>query len=128
VVYAKPSFGGPAQVVEYLGRYTHKVAISNNRIKSISAEGEVTFSYKDYADGSKQKDMELPAPEFIRRFEQHILPKGFTEIRHYGYLSNLRTQHAHSGYIETIKTAITQTGYQLPLRNIYACTLRGKCA
>lgn len=88
VVYAKPPFGGPAQVVEYLGRYTHKVAISNNRIKAISAEGKVTFSYKDYADGNKQKDMELPAGEFIRRFEQHILPKGFTKIRHYGYLSN----------------------------------------
>ena len=88
VVYAKPPFGGPAQVVEYLGRYTHKVAISNNRIKSISAEGKVLFSYKDYADGNTQKDMALPAPEFIRRFEQHILPKGFTKIRHYGYLSN----------------------------------------
>lgn len=88
VVYAKPPFGGPAQVVEYLGRYTHKVAISNNRIKAISAEGKVTFSYKDYADGNKQKEMELPAGEFIRRFEQHILPKGFTKIRHYGYLSN----------------------------------------
>lgn len=88
VVYAKSPLGGPAQVVEYLGRYTHKVAISNNGIKAISAEGKVTLSYKDYADGNKQKDMELPAPEFIRRFEQHILPKGFTKIRHYGYLSN----------------------------------------
>jgi len=88
VMYAKPPFGGPAQVVEYLGRYTHKVAISNNRIKSISAEGKVLFSYKDYADGNKQKDMELPPAEFIRRFEQHILPKGFSKIRHYGYLSN----------------------------------------
>lgn len=85
-MYAKPPFGGPAQVVEYLGRYTHKVAISNNRIKSVSVEGKVLFSYKDYADGNKQKEMELPAPEFIRRFEQHILPKGFTKIRHYGYL------------------------------------------
>ncbi len=113
VVYAKPPFGGPAQVVEYLGRYTHKVAISNNRIKSISAEGKVTFSYKDYADGNKQKEMELPALEFIRRFEQHILPKRFTKIRHYGYLSNLRTQHTYSSYIETIKAATAQTGYHL---------------
>ena len=88
VVYAKSPFGGPSQVVEYLGRYTHKVAISNSRIKAISAEGKVLFSYKDYADGNKQKDMELPVHEFIRRFEQHILPKGFTRIRHYGYLSN----------------------------------------
>ena len=88
VVYAKLPFGGPSQVVEYLGRYTRKVAISNNRIKSISAEGKVLFSYKDYADSNKQKETELPAQEFIRRFEQHILPKGFTKIRYYGYLSN----------------------------------------
>lgn len=88
VVYAKSPFAGPAQVVEYLGRYTHKVAISNNRIKEITTKGDVTFSYKDYADGNKQKEMSLPAPEFIRRFEQHILPKGFTKIRHYGYLAN----------------------------------------
>lgn len=88
VVYAKQPFGGPSQVVEYLGRYTHKVAISNNRIKEISSGGEVTFSYKDYSDGNKQKEMGLPALEFIRRFEQHILPKGFTKIRHYGYLGN----------------------------------------
>lgn len=88
VVYAKPPFGGPSQVVEYLGRYTHKVAISNNRIKSISADGKVLFGYKDYADGNKQKEMELPVAEFIRRFELHILPRGFTKIRHYGYLCN----------------------------------------
>lgn len=93
VVYAKAPFGGPQSVIEYLGRYTHKVAISNHRISSINDEdGSVTFAYKDYADGNKQKQMTLSSTEFIRRFEQHILPKGFTKIRTYGYLSN-RNRH-----------------------------------
>ena len=76
VVYAKASFGGPHAVIEYLGRYTHKVAISNNRLVSIDEEGSVTFDYKDYADGNKKKQMTLSGEEFIRRFKQHILPKG----------------------------------------------------
>jgi hypothetical protein len=80
-------------VIEYLGRYTHKVAISNQRIQSINEDGTVTFEYKDYADGSKKKLMTLAAQEFIRRFEQHILPKGFTKIRTYGYLAN-RNRHS----------------------------------
>ncbi len=89
IVYAKKPFGGPQQVIEYLGRYTHKVAISNHRIKAINAEkNSVTFEYKDYSDQNKIKQMELSADEFIRRFEQHVLPKHFTKIRSYGYLSN----------------------------------------
>lgn len=89
IVYAKKPFGGPEQVIEYLGRYTHKVAITNNRIKLIDDQtGTVTFDYKDYACQGIQKQMQLPAGEFIRRFEQHILPKYFTKIRSYGYLSN----------------------------------------
>lgn len=89
IVYAKAPFGGPQAVIEYLGRYTHKVAISNHRIHSINKENDtVTFGYKDYADGSKQKQMTLTIDEFIRRFEQHILPERFTKIRTYGYLSN----------------------------------------
>src|SRR6185312_14348740 len=77
----------------YLGRYTHKVAISNHRICSINDEqGTVTFDYKDYADEGKQKQMTLAALEFIRRFEQHILPERFTKIRTYGYLAN-RNRH-----------------------------------
>ncbi len=93
VIYAKAPFGGPHAVIEYLGRYTHKVAISNHRICSINDQaGTVTFSYKDYADGNKQKQMDLDTGEFIRRFEQHILPKGFTKIRTYGYLGN-RDRH-----------------------------------
>ena len=87
IVYAKQPFGGPAQVIEYLGRYTHKVAISNHRILSI-ADDKVSFMYKDYADGGKQKTMTLEATEFLRRFCMHILPPGFRKIRHYGFLAN----------------------------------------
>lgn len=93
VVYVKAPFGGPHAVIEYLGRYTHKVAISNHRISSINDEGNVSFNYKDYADNGKQKQMTLSAAEFIRRFEQHILPERFTKIRTYGYLAN-RNRHA----------------------------------
>lgn len=89
MVYAKKPFGGPQQVIEYLGRYTHKVAITNNRIKKIDINSDtVTFDYKDYTAEGQVKEMELGANEFIRRFEQHILPKYFTKIRSYGYLSN----------------------------------------
>lgn len=89
VVYAKAPFGGPHAVLEYLGRYTHKVAISNHRISSIG-EGDdtVTFDYKDYADGGIKKQMTLSREEFLRRFTQHILPARFTKIRTYGYLAN----------------------------------------
>jgi hypothetical protein len=87
VVYAKPPFGGPAQVLKYLARYTHRVAISNARLVELR-DGRVTFRYKDYADGHKDKRMTLTAEEFLRRFVQHILPKGFVKIRHYGLLAN----------------------------------------
>lgn len=87
VVYAKRPFGGPKQVVEYLGRYTHKIAISNHRIEDMDRQ-TVTFSYKDYRQGAKKKQMTLTHREFIRRFSQHILPKRFVRIRHYGILSS----------------------------------------
>lgn len=87
VVFAKTPFAGPKQVIEYLGRYTHKIAISNHRIKSIS-NGKITFKYKDYADQGKQKIMSLDANEFLRRFCMHILPPGFRKIRHYGFLAS----------------------------------------
>lgn len=74
-------------MIEYLGRYTHKVAISNHRIKRIE-NGKVRFGYKDYADNSEQKEMTLDATEFLRRFCLHILPKGFRKMRYYGFLSN----------------------------------------
>jgi hypothetical protein len=85
-VNAKAPFGGPAQIIEYLGRYTHKVAITAHRILHID-DSHISFKYKDYMDGSKQKVMMLPHAEFLRRFEQHILPKSFMKIRHAGYLS-----------------------------------------
>jgi hypothetical protein len=89
VVYAKRPFGSPKHVIEYLGRYTHKVAISNHRIADIQYN-QVTFRYKDYRDESKVKLMTIDALEFIRRFSQHILPKGFMRIRHYGIPSSSR--------------------------------------
>jgi len=86
VVHAKPPFGGPQQVIEYLGRYTHRIAISNRRILNL-ADGKVAFTWKDYEDGSKIKEMTLDAEEFIRRFTLHILPPRFVRIRHYGLLA-----------------------------------------
>jgi hypothetical protein len=87
VVYAKPAFGGPSQVLRYLGRYTHRVAISNHRIVSFDGE-RATFRYKDYAHGGKHRVMSLTGVEFLRRFFLHILPKGFVRIRHFGFLAN----------------------------------------
>jgi hypothetical protein len=86
-VYAKPPFGGPAQVLEYLGRYTHRVAISNHRILDMH-NGQVTFQFKDYQDGGASKTMTLSADEFIRRFLLHVLPDRFVRIRHFGFLAN----------------------------------------
>jgi hypothetical protein len=97
VVYAKRPFGGPAQVLKYLARYTHRVAISNNRLLAMTpsplggegrGEGTVTFRYKDYADDHRHKTLTLSAQEFLRRFVQHVLPKGLVKIRHYGLLAN----------------------------------------
>lgn len=87
VVFAKKPFGNPKSVVEYLGRYTHKIAISNRRIKSIDNQN-VTFDYKDYRMAGVKKQMKLSHREFIRRFALHILPKRFVKIRHYGFLSS----------------------------------------
>ena len=87
VVYAKAPFGGPDRVLDYLGRYTHRVAISNNRLKELT-EGQVTFAYKDYKHQQQHKLMTLSADEFLRRFLLHVLPDGFQRIRHYGLLSN----------------------------------------
>jgi len=89
VVYAKPAFGAPTLVLRYLGRYTHRVAISNHRLLAFDGE-RVTFCWKDYAHGNKQKKMTLEATEFLRRFTQHILPRGFVRIRQFGFLTNTR--------------------------------------
>jgi hypothetical protein len=87
VVYAKPAFGGPMQVLRYLGRYTHRVAISNHRLLAFDQE-RVTFRWKDYTRGGKQGEMTLSATEFLRRFFLHVLPRGFVRIRHFGFLAN----------------------------------------
>ena len=87
VVYAKRRFGSPKSVVEYLGRYTHKVAISNHRIQQVDEEN-TTFTYKDYRQNGLKKSMSLSHCEFVRRFSKHILPKRFVRIRHYGVLSS----------------------------------------
>lgn len=89
VIYAKKPFGKPHHVIEYLGRYTHKIAISNYRILKIDKKKKtVTFSLKDYRKNGKKTILSLSTKEFIRRFQNHILPKGFTRIRHYGILSS----------------------------------------
>jgi hypothetical protein len=87
VVYAKRPFGGPQQVLKYLARYTHRVAISNRRLVALR-DGRVTFRWKDYAHGGRTRCMTLAATEFIRRFLLHVLPTGFMKIRHYGFLAN----------------------------------------
>jgi Putative transposase len=87
VVYAKPPFGGPDQVLAYLGRYTHRVAISNARLVSVTDE-HIAFRWKDYRHDGKAKVMTLEPFEFIRRFLLHALPDGFHRIRHYGFLAN----------------------------------------
>jgi len=87
VVYCKPPFGSASKVVQYLGRYTHRVAISNNRILKLEY-GSVTFRWRDYRDANKVKAMTVTAEEFIRRFMLHILPPGFRKIRHYGILAS----------------------------------------
>ena len=87
VVHAKPPFGGPERVLDYLGRYTHRVAISNNRLLELK-DGQVTFTYKDYKHEQRRKVMTLSADEFLRRFLLHVLPDGFQRIRYYGLLGN----------------------------------------
>jgi hypothetical protein len=104
VVYAKRPFAHPAHLVEYLGRYTHNVAISNRRIRS-SSDNKVRFTCKDYRKGGCKKIMELEAAEFIRRFSLHILPPGFVRIRHYGILSSTSK-----------KTSIPRIREQLPTK------------
>ncbi|MBW1811957.1 MAG: IS91 family transposase [Deltaproteobacteria bacterium] len=92
VVFSKKPFAGPEQVLDYLGRYTHRVAISNTRIRNVE-NGAVSFTYRDRRDGNKSKRMTLEASEFIRRFLLHVLPENFMRIRHYGFLANRSKKH-----------------------------------
>ena len=87
VVYAKPAMGGAPQVLRYLGRYTHRIAISNHRLLAMDRDN-VTFRWKDYAHGNKKRKMTVSASEFLRRFVQHVLPRGFVRIRQFGFLAN----------------------------------------
>jgi predicted Zn-ribbon and HTH transcriptional regulator len=104
IAYAKRPFAGPSQVLEYLGRYTHRVAITNNRILSID-NGTVTFTYRDRQDNNKIKTRNLAAEEFIRRFLLHILPYGFMKIRYFGFLAHINKQQA----VALIRTLIDPT-------------------
>jgi hypothetical protein len=95
VVYSKPAFAGPRAVLDYFGRYTHRIAISNHRLLSV-ADGIVTFSYRDRRDANKRKTISLPAREFIRRFLLHTVPSSFMRVRHFGFLANRRKKTALS--------------------------------
>jgi len=91
VVYAKRPFGGPAQVIDYLGRYTHRVAISNHRLLKLE-DGRVWFRWNDYRHGGVEKILSLEATEFLRRFFLHVLPSGFVRIRYFGFLANCHVE------------------------------------
>ncbi len=110
VVYAKRPFGNANSVIEYLGRYTHKVAISNSRILSVEPAA-VRFGYKDYRGGGQKKTMQLTPQEFARRFALHLLPKGFTRIRHYGFLGSGWKR----GKLQALQTKLSHTPPALPV-------------
>ena len=104
-MYAKPAFGGPDQVLRYLGRYTHRVAISNHRLLAFDGQ-RVSFRWRDYAHGNKQRVMTLSAEEFLHRYVQHVLPHGFVRIRQFGFLANsqrafalMRVRHLLGGIV-----------------------------
>lgn len=128
VVYCKPPFKNAACVVEYLGRYTHRVAISNNRIIALE-NGIVTFKWRDYKDNNQWKLMRLTAEEFIRRFLIHILPDRFMKIRHYGLLGNRNKtvklarckKLTHTPLVERLKLSTEELLFKLTGRDITVC-------
>ena len=135
ITYSKQPFGGPEQVLEYLGRYTHRVAITNNRIVSIE-DGEVTFNYRDRSDENKVKEKTVKAEEFIRRYLLHILPKGFMKIRYFGFLAhtNKKTSipllrqliNPDAEYTEKLTETIEETMLRLTGVDISLCPECGK--
>ena len=118
-VYAKPPFGGPAHALRYLGRYTHRIAISNHRLLAFDGQC-VSFRWRDYAHGNKQRVMTLDSVEFLRRFFLHVLPRGFVRIRHYGLLSN-RFRHRLLPLAHKLLAA--DGHHQLPLPPLPDCEL-----
>ena len=123
VVYAKAPFAGPETVLKYLARYTHRVALSNRRLLQV-ADGRVTFSYHDYRHGARARELTLGADEFLRRFLQHVLPRGFVKIRHYGLLrsrgrderlARCRAQLAWLGLAAAVTAAAPAVGAACPL-------------
>jgi hypothetical protein len=117
VVYAKPAFGGATAVLRYLGRYTHRVAISNHRLIAFDGH-QVTFSYKDYARDDQRRTMTLSAMEFLRRFVQHILPRGFVRIRQSGFLANT----CRTARVAAARTVLTSSAPPAPTPNVTAST------
>lgn len=115
VVYSEPSLGNARQVINYLGKYTHRVAISNTRIKNVDERG-VTFSYKDYADNANQKLMTLTGVEFLRRFCMHILPKRFVKIRYFGILTSVYRKQVESLKTKPDIVQLTETRKQRIVR------------
>ena len=129
VVYAKPAFGGATAVLRYLGRYTHRVAISNHRLLAFDGD-HVTFAYKDYAHGDQHRTLTLTVMEFLRRFVQHILPRGFVRIRQSGFLANTcrtarvalaRTVLATSAPAAPVSDATASTTTDTTTRTTWAC-------
>jgi hypothetical protein len=120
VVYAKKPFGNVHSVTEYLGRYTHKIAISNHRILNIDKQ-DVTFSYKDYKSKGIKKNMTLSKSEFIRRFSLHILPRRFVKIRHYGFLSSTWKRHKLKDLQKKMQFQIQETQPENLLRKCPCC-------
>ena len=124
VVFAKKPFGSPKSVVEYLGRYTHKIAISNHRIKNID-DHNVIFEYKDYRVSGAKKTMQLTHGEFIRRFALHILPKRFVKIRHYGFLSSTWKRNKPKLLQEKLKVKILEKREKKPFLPKCTCCKTG---
>jgi len=121
VVYAKRPFAGPEQVLDYVGRYTHRVAISNNRLLDI--EGcQVSFRYKDYRNSNQHRTMTLTAEEFTRRFLLHVLPRGFHRIRYYGFLGNRFRQEKLARCRQLLGMALPQVQSNLQIRIIMSGT------
>ena len=128
VVYSKRPFGGPEHVLRYLGAYTHRVAISNSRLVSLS-QGNVSFRWRDSAHGNKKRLMTLPVEEFLRRFLLHLLPRGFMRIRNFGFLANRRRAELLPLCLRLLQPSAqpvaAATSSALPIHSLWQCPLCG---